>query len=276
MNNNSDIFYTKIGHGKPVVLLHGFAQSHYTWNYFSKLSEDHGLLENYALYYIDLIGHGKSIKPNIQIAYSMQNMVDSLHSLIKKLNLQNYILLGYSLGGRVAMHYTLKYAAEVRALILESSSFGIADQQQRAVRKKQDENLAYEIETKGIAFFEQYWSNLPLFASQKLLPPSEQENIKNSRLCNCPQALAHTLRMTGQGSLEYVRDDFFNLNIPTLYICGELDEKYMVLAKSLLNDANKHLQVNIIENAGHNTHAEQSHVFFDLVKKFILTLDQHY
>ncbi len=264
--------YITKGSGDPIICLHGFSEDVSTWQTLYEQVKKN--CHAYALYCIDLMGHGKSPRPQELECYAMDYLVEKIHDTVQaalhNTQYKQYSLLGYSLGGRVAMHYALKYAHELRAIILESSSLGIEDAAQKQERKKQDEKLANIIEQNSIEFFEQYWSQLELFKSQQSLSTKVKLEIKSRRLQNTPQCLANTLRMLGQGNLPYIAEDFFKLNLPKLYICGALDEKYLSVAKDL---APQDIIVKTISRAGHNVHLEQPEIYYELVHNF---LKSHY
>ncbi len=275
MDNNiktSDLHCMSKGSGFPIFCIHGFSENLSTWDTILNLFERDDQFKNYSLHAFDLVGHGNSPKPSHIEHYSIDSITESTHRLVqsklKNTQYKQYMLLGYSLGGRIAMHYALKYAHELHGLMLESSSFGIKNLVQRFERKEQDEKLASLIEQNSVEYFEKYWSRLDIFESQLKLTPEIKQEIKNRRLQNDPQSLAYTLRALGQGNLPCVQDDIMHLSIPKLYICGALDKKYVSLAKNLC-DKSKMLQVEIVEQAGHNVHLEQSLKFYQLVCNFL-------
>ncbi len=271
MQTHINIHHEQHGHGLPIFFVHGFSEDMGTWAQLVDLFQKNTAYNNYALHCIDLIGHGKSSKPRSAKYYGMDHVIKEIHRTIhtKLTNTsEKYILLGYSLGGRIAMHYALQHAKELQALILESAAFGIEDAAQRQARKEQDEKLAHMIEQNGIEYFEKYWSALDIFKSQQCLDAHSKAQIKHRRLQNQPHALAHTLRMTGQGKVAYIKHNILQLPLPILYIYGELDKKYAELAQALPMDA-KNLTVRKIKQAGHNTHMEKPLDFFTVLINFL-------
>ncbi len=257
------------GHGYPVFCLHGFAEDMSTWDRMVNLFNNNPT--SFGIYSIDFVGHGKSPRPHESGYYNIGYIVETIHNNIqqqlKTTGFKKYALLGYSLGGRMATYYALKYCNELTALILESASFGIKDMHLKQERKSEDEKLAELIEKNNIDFFEQYWSKLSLFHSQKALPAILKAEIKRRRLQNDPKCLAQTLRMLGQGSLNYTLDDILALQLPKLYIGGALDEKYVAIARDLQTISA--MPVYIVEQAGHNVHLEQPDTYYQIVHNFI-------
>ena len=94
-------------------------------------------------------------------------------------------ILGYSMGGRLALSFAVLYPEFVRKLILESTSPGLESETERKNRRSQDEKLGKFILEQGIEKFVDYWENIPLFATQKGLPQAVQSAIREQRLTNC-------------------------------------------------------------------------------------------
>lgn len=248
------------GEGNPIICLHGFSEDVSTW----KLLDLHG----YKLILIDLIGHGKSDKPKESKYYSLEVMLKHLNKLISKLNLKKYSILGYSMGGRCALAYTLTYPNEINKLILESASYGEEKMLDRLKRRKEDFNLAKSIRQNGIEWFNQYWGSLSIFESQKVLPKSIMNDISRRRLANSTHALSNTLESTGQGNFPCLKDEIVKLSMPILYISGEYDKKYQKIGREfeVLNANVKHI---IINRCGHNAHIENINGFVKVLNKFL-------
>jgi len=248
------------GEGKPIICLHGFSEDISTW----KLLE----LQGYKMILIDLIGHGKSDKPKDSEYYCLEIMLKHLNKLISKLDLKKYSILGYSMGGRCALAYTLTYQNEVDKLILESASYGEEEFLNRLKRRKNDIKLSKSIEENGIEWFNQYWGDLSIFQSQKNLPRAIINEINQRRLGNSTHALSNTLKGTGQGKFPCLKDQIVKLSMPILFISGEYDKKYQAIGNEFekLNTKVKHRVVN---GCGHNTHIENINRFIEILNEFL-------
>ena len=156
--------------------------------------------------------------------HRMMSVVDDLYLLMEKLRLAKADILGYSMGGRLALSFAEKYPRKVRKLILESSSPGLKTEEERKARRERDEKLAAFIEEKGIVEFVNYWENIPLFESQKNLPASVRKKMREQRLRNSPAGLAASLRGMGTGAQPSWWDELEHLEVETLLITGSLDE----------------------------------------------------
>ena len=179
------------------------------------------------------------------------------------------IILGYSMGGRIAL-YTA-FSGYFRALILESSSPGLEDAAEREERRASDEALAASIEREGVPAFIERWERIPLFASQKTLPSECREALHRQRLQNNATGLAQSLRGVGTGVQPSLYTQLPTLHIPVLLIAGELDTKFTTIAKRMAQ-ALPQSQLHIIPAAGHTVHLEQPQLFTSLVRDFCLSL----
>ncbi|MGV8980625.1 2-succinyl-6-hydroxy-2,4-cyclohexadiene-1-carboxylate synthase [Clostridium sp.] len=248
------------GEGKPIICLHGFSEDLSTWEFIK--------LDGYQLILIDLIGHGKSDKPRPCKYYCLKVILKHLNKLIFQLGLKRYSMLGYSMGGRITLAYALTYPKEIDKLILESASYGEDGFLNRLKRRRNDFKLAKGIEKNGIEWFNQYWSELSIFKSQRSLPKCVIDEISQRRLANSTCALSNTLKGTGQGKLTCLRNKIVKLGMPILYISGEYDEKYEAVGKDFekLNSNVKHV---VINGCGHNTHIENTNEFVEVLNKFL-------
>jgi 2-succinyl-6-hydroxy-2,4-cyclohexadiene-1-carboxylate synthase len=249
----------------PLLLLHGFTGSATAWASLLDALPPH--IHAIAP---DLIGHGRTDSPADPARYRMEHCVADLLALLDMLQLKQVDLLGYSMGGRVALQLAAAAPERINTLILESSSPGLADANEREARAAADNALADSIERDGLAAFVERWERLPLFASQAALPEDVRTRICAQRMRNNPLGLANSLRGMGTGQQSSLWDRLPEITIPTLLIVGELDRKYCAIAnemQALLPNA-RTLQ---IANAGHTVHVEQPQVFAQNVLKFLET-----
>lgn len=250
------------GEGFPLICLHGFSEACDTWQQLH--------LPGFRLYCIDFLGHGFSDRLKKAELYEFNTALRHLYTLIHTLvGDEPFGLLGYSMGGRMALQYAAMYEPEHLAfLILESASPGIKDLVERKLRAAYDEKLAKVVESHPIQWFEKTWSALPIFSSQKALPEAVQASIKRRRLSNDPYVLANTLRGTGQGATPYVGDSIKDLALEILYIAGEYDAKYMDYGKYTFSPC-ANVSFVSVPQAGHNVHVEKPKEFNDIVELFL-------
>ncbi|MEK7693277.1 MAG: 2-succinyl-6-hydroxy-2,4-cyclohexadiene-1-carboxylate synthase [Chloroflexota bacterium] len=252
------------GHGFPLLALHGFTGSAATWRPFAASWPRHRIIA------VDLIGHGASDAPAGESRYTMAHCTADLAALLDALDVERAAVLGYSMGGRVALQFALAAPDRVAALVLESASPGIDDAGDRAARVAADRALADGIEGDGVQAFVDHWEALPMWATQAALPDEVRERLRAQRLRNSASGLANSLRGMGAGAQEPVLNRLDELRMPVLLIAGEQDTKYRQLA----HDMREHIRnahINIVEGAGHAAHLERPAAFAPLVKEFLAT-----
>ncbi len=249
--------------GPAVALLHGFSGSSADWRDLQPRLRSTGR----AVVSIDLLGHGGTEAPSDLARYTMRETVRDLDSIASRLGMDRADWLGYSMGGRVALHLALAHPARVRSLILESASAGIEDGSARARRRRADDALAERIEARGIEWFADYWGALPLFDTQWELPPATLAALRQRRLANSTAGLASSLRGMGQGAHDYVGDRLPELRGDVLFLAGERDPKYVEVARRS-TAAVPGARCVIVPDAGHTVHLEVPEAFAEAVEKF--------
>ncbi|KZE40319.1 2-succinyl-6-hydroxy-2,4-cyclohexadiene-1-carboxylate synthase [Bhargavaea cecembensis] len=246
--------------GKPLVLLHGFTGSSAAW---TAIAADLG---EYRLIMPDLTGHGNTEAPGAPARYAMEEQVSDLDALFTRLGLERFSLLGYSLGGRIAIGYAAAHPEKVSRLILESTSPGLRTGDERRERRESDGKLAAFIEREGILAFTDRWENIPLFASQKRMPEHVRQRVRRGRLGNDPAGLAGSLRGIGTGSQPSYWESLEHFSMPVTLITGTLDVKYVKIAADMVRRLPDVHHVTV-QDAGHTVHVENPARFATMVKE---------
>ncbi len=261
--NGVHLYIETAGAGTPLVLLHGFTGSSTTW-----VPAIHRLTPGYLTVAIDLLGHGRSDAPIDAHRYGLEQTTRDLLAVLDALGIARAGILGYSMGGRVALGLAAAAPERVSALILESTSPGVRDDAARRARAAQDAALAAMLERDGVAAFVDRWEKLPLFSSQSRLPDAAHAALRAQRLQHTPTGLANSLRGIGQGVQPPMHDRLPLLRVPTLLIAGALDPDYCALAREMhtVIPASKLV---IVPDAGHAVHLEQPEVFIQTVLEFL-------
>jgi 2-succinyl-6-hydroxy-2,4-cyclohexadiene-1-carboxylate synthase len=256
------------GRGQPFVLLHGFTGSAANWRAHVDVCAPH-----FTVVAVDLLGHGQSDSPPDPARYRMEHCVEDLIAILDqlqpKLQLKPVNLLGYSMGGRAALHLAAVHPERVGKLILESASPGVADPAERAARAASDNALADFIEQAGLEAFIDRWEALPLFASQARLPAELRAALRAQRRHNDPRGLANSLRGLGTGIQSPLWERLPDINVPALLLAGELDTKFVSIARALAGSL-PNARLEIVPGAGHAVHLEQPEVFDRLVLDWLL------
>jgi len=245
-----------IGKGRPIVLIHGWGMSGKIWEEFSKLMK----YKN-KLYIIDLPGMGKSqiIKP-----YKIDNLIDKIHELIP----ERVTIIGWSLGGQIAMKYCLKYPKNVKNLVCISSTPCF-------IRK-----LGWEYGI-SINFFSKFKNNLlnnwkKTLKSFFLLQIKEDKESKNilKKLENDFMGQQLPTKEGLEKSLEILaeidmRNEVKNINIPALIITGKLDYISNYKASIWMQSQIKESKIFIFDSAGHIPFLNHQRTCFKLIKEFL-------
>ncbi|MBY7143950.1 2-succinyl-6-hydroxy-2,4-cyclohexadiene-1-carboxylate synthase [Virgibacillus sp. NKC19-3] len=253
-------------HGKPkgpsLVMLHGFTGSTSTWNEFIANWKN-----ELRIITIDLPGHGKTTTPSPK---TMEQCCADLAAFVQYLQLKEFHLAGYSMGGRTALSFAITYPWYIQSLMLESASPGLDTKYERDQRMAKDEQLAQKIENEGMSAFVDFWENIPLFQTQKHLPLDIQASVRQERLAQSAHGLAQSLRYMGTGSQSSWWNEMEHFRKPVLLITGIYDEKFLAINRRMNNClGTSHLD--IIENAGHAVHVEQPNIFGERLASFIFS-----
>lgn len=195
-----------------VVALHGFAGTGRGW-----AAVDPGYRTP------DLPGHGTagSVRP-ITFAACVEHVLAAAP--------ERFVLAGYSMGGRIALHVALAAPERVARLVLVATTAGIEEPGERLERRRADEALAAEAETGDIEAFVTRWSANPLFAGD---PPDAVGRWQEDMRRNEPSNLAAALRGIGTGAMVPLWGRLGELRMPATVVTGERDAKFTALGRRL-------------------------------------------
>lgn len=249
------------GHGPPLLLMHGFTGSSESWEPLLP-----ALCEHFRVLAVDLPGHGRTRLPDDVAAYTMPCVVETLAEMLVANDAAPAHVLGYSMGGRVALALAAHAPQLVQRLILESASPGLATREERTARAAADEALADRIEARGIAAFVDEWEKLPLFAAQRALPEAAQQRVRALRLRNDPHGLALSLRGMGTGAQPSLWEALPALRMPVQLIAGRHDAKFVAIARAMAQQI-PHASLTIAPDAGHTVHLEAPDAWLRYVTK---------
>ena len=248
---------------KTILFLHGFTGSANDWKDIAKVLD-----KRFNKIAVDLIGHGKTSSPNDINFYMIDSIIDQIEKIIQHLGLKEVILCGYSMGGRTALNFAVNKPNLLTGLILESTSAGIRNKNERDKRKYNDEELASYIENNPIKDFITRWLDQEIFGTLRRFSNEKIKIIKEEKMKNSRTGLANSLRGFGTGVMPYLGSELIKLKIPTILISGGLDDKFTQINKSLrkLFPSAKHM---IISTSGHNTHLEEPKKFVRIINDFL-------
>jgi 2-succinyl-6-hydroxy-2,4-cyclohexadiene-1-carboxylate synthase len=225
----------------PVVLLHGFTQTRQSWRRTVA-----ALGGRYRALAPDLPGHG-------QASERRPASFAACAAYVRALAGDRFTLVGYSMGGRIAVYTALTLPQQVERLVLVGASPGIADAAEREERRRADEALADRIEAIGIEAFATEWGGQELFAGQ---PERVAAAAHADRLRNTPHGLAAALRGLGTGAMPSLWERLGELAMPVTLIVGERDAKFRALAGRMAPGI-RTCRVIVVDGAGHAVQLEQ-------------------
>ena len=262
--NNWEIHYSFRGNtSKPLILfLHGFMGDSNEFNEVISL-----LVEQFCCLIVDLPGHGKTRVMGGEECYTMSNTAHALIKLLDYLTIKKCCLVGYSMGGRLALYLNLDFSERFSKIVLESASPGMKTHGDRVERIQRDFELAKKLEKGDFSSFLESWYNQPLFASLKHYP--KFEDLKKIRLQNNPWELAKSLRNLSTGCQPCLWDKLKHNKNPLLLLVGEYDAKFIAINAEMVKLC-KSAKLEIVGNCGHNIHFEDPKIFVEIVQKFLI------
>ena len=224
-----------------VLLLHGFTHTGASWE-----SVREALGDRHRVIAPDIRGHGSaSDRQPVALGPVLNDLSETAPA--------SFVLAGYSMGGRLALHLALAHPGRVQRLVLVGASPGIADPVEREERREADERLAQEIEQLDIGSFAERWARTPVLtgASEDVAGRAQEDRLRNT-----PAGLARALRGLGTGALPSVWNRLSELSMPVILVTGERDAKFQAIARQMapaLPDA----QLLVEPGAGHAVHLEK-------------------
>ncbi|AEN65710.1 2-succinyl-6-hydroxy-2,4-cyclohexadiene-1-carboxylate synthase [Enterobacter soli] len=228
--------------GKPgtpwLVFLHGFSGDNREWQVVG------GALSDSPRLYLDLPGHGGSAHFSVS-GFEAVNAL--LKSTLLSYNIFNYWLVGYSLGGRIAMFHAAQQPPGLCGLIVEGGHPGLQNAEERTARRQSDGRWATRFRQQPLESVFADWYQQPVFAS---LTDAQRHDLIMLRSQNSGAHLADMLEATSLAVQPDLRAALRARNLSFHYLYGERDEKFAAIAREL--DAVCH----VIPNAGHNAHRE--------------------
>lgn len=243
------------------VFLHGFLGDGREWHQVIEQLPDSACLT------IDLCRHGGS-------AYRECLGFDEVCHMIQDTIVQRLgpttpvILVGYSLGARIAMYGLAKQRWQdinIVGVISEGGNFGFQDDKQRQRRFASDEQWAKRFSLELIVEVLNDWYQQPIFSG---LNHEQRQSLVEFRSDNLGVCIAEMLIATSLGKQPYLLDDLMQQSVPIHYICGAEDAKFSLLAQ------NSGLPYTQVANAGHNVHREQPSAFVTCLHQFVARVTQ--
>lgn len=238
----------------PLVLLHGLLGDGNDWQpVIDRLPGHHCIA-------LDLPGHGQHHELRVNdFEQSHQWLCRELASR----GIEHYLLVGYSLGGRLALYHASREPAGLSGLLLENCHPGLPTGE-RAARIAHDESWAERFEREPLADVLADWYRQGVFAD---LDEAARARQIARRLGNEGQGIATMLRATSLGKQPDLAPWLMASQLPVTYVSGKRDHKFHQLACQL---ANQDRRINhLVLDGGHNLHAHQPDNFARLLAEWV-------
>jgi 2-succinyl-6-hydroxy-2,4-cyclohexadiene-1-carboxylate synthase len=212
---------------ESVVFLHGFSGTRHAWAQTIASLQP----ERYTPLALDLPGHGEQAGAPRPIGF------EGCVAGVLARSPERFVLVGYSMGGRVALHVALAAPRRVSRLVLVAASAGIEDPRERADRRQADRRLAEEIAAGSIERFAERWGAQAMFAQD---PAEVGARARVDQLRNRPDGVAAALSGIGTGEMQPLWGRLGELAMPAAVLAGERDVKFCELGRRmavLMSDA---------------------------------------
>lgn len=248
-----NIFYTISGKGAPIVLLHGFLEDHSMWNdTISVLAKNHSVIA------IDLLGHGKT--NCIGYIHTMSDMANAVKAVLDYLNLTDYIFVGHSMGGYVALNFSKRFTKNIKGLCLLNSTYEADDNERKLLRSRANKMVQTNFENMVRMSFANLFST-----ESKKVYQTEYKNVMQTALKTSLQGY-----MAGQEGMK-LREDlstfFARAPFKKIILLGEKDT--VLNSKSITQFAEKHNIKTCVFSQGHMSHIENKEEYLQELVHFI-------
>ena len=264
--NGINLNYELSGEGTCLVLIHGFTDNLTMWH--KQVPE---FAKHYKVLTYDFRGHGKTETPNGE--FSMELFADDLYALLKALNIENAFVLGYSMGGRIALEFTLKYPEIPSGLVM--ANMGVAgkelkmSQEQTELMGKHIRMVTRLCETGDIEALADELVGKSISLEFQETQPEICKNYKEIKLQNDPKHYSSVIQamIKAMGT----SPDLSRVKCPVLLIAGEYDPfMNLGVVKGMEKDMPR--AVLKILPAGHATAIEAPETFNEVVLEFMNSL----
>lgn len=233
-----------------LILVHGFTQTAASWD---AIEYRLGAL-GHEVVSLDAPGHGAHSDTHL-------GLWQSADLLAAEGGRGTWV--GYSMGGRLALHVALSHPELVERLVLVGATPGIESVAERLERQASDELLAEDLERDGLEPFLARWLSQPLFATL-----SDEHAGLDARRSNTVAGLAASLRLMGTGAQDSLWPRLSEITAPTMLVAGALDEKFTAIAERMA-EAMPDAHVASLNGCGHACHLEATDRFVAEVDAFV-------
>ena len=247
--------YKLEGNGKPLVFIHGLSDNLLYWEFLSS-----NLMHDYQVLRVDLRGHGESELGSDEI--TIDTYVDDLNNLLEELDIPNVSLIGFSLGGAVALDFAIKYPQKVDSMVL-MSTFYKADDNLR--------NTLHEFKTAlNVGFGEFFDTILPMILCPDVIEANEKE-LESLKEMTSQNANVKAYIKAVDVCLNFNAEEYLSeISIPTLIVAGKYDKISTLEMQKDLNSKIENSKLIVLDNVKHNLLiGENNKRILDALKEFL-------
>ncbi len=253
------LFFSESGRangGIPLVLLHGFCESHKVWKRFEQ-----ELGTQFHVLCPDLPGFGQSPLPAGEL--NMETVADDLYNWLQEQEIEKLILVGHSLGGYAGLAFLEKHANMVAGFGMFNST-AYADTEEK---KRTRENVIAFVEKHGV---EKYISSFvpPLFSPKKRESLQKEINELIAIGCSTPKesVIAYARAMQQRKDRLQALQHFKK---PILYIAGEEDTSVTLEDSKKQVLALSNYEIHVLKESGHMGMYEKPEESMEVIRNFI-------
>lgn len=241
-----------------VIFLHGFLGSSADWQPLARR-----LQAAWRCVLVDLPGHGRAHFPEHPELYSCAGATQAVLATADR----PAHLVGYSLGGRLALQLALQHPERWRSLTLISASAGLPLAAERSARRRADDALAADLEQNGLTAFLKKWYGQKLFGNLRRKPALFDRLVRRRRK-NRAEELARVSHGCSVGRQPALWHRLAELRLPVLLLAGAEDAKYVRLMRRMQRLIPA-AQLVVVEKAGHAVIEEQPVRAAQVLKHFL-------
>lgn len=254
--NGIEMNYEMSGKGNCLVMIHGFTDNLNLWyNQVAPFSENHRLLT------YDVRGFGKTEVR--EATYSMGLFAEDLRAVLEALGIESACVLGYSMGGRIALEFALAYPEMTTGLILANSGIGETPSREMQERRQ----MMVEVLREGdIEVISELMTEASFSPGLKERNPAAYEKYKSIKMQNDPGEYLAVMQAI-VGAIDSPAD-FGSLRCPALIIPGDRDGFMDVSVGEAMRDAIPDAEMHVLPT-GHAAAIEEPEAFNRIVLGFL-------
>jgi pimeloyl-ACP methyl ester carboxylesterase len=261
--NGGKIFFEIEGHGPALVMIHGGLVNHHLWDD----QFDYFVHQGYQVLRFDMRGYGQSSLPDRSFSYH-----DDLKLLMDSLGLEHAVIMGLSMGGSIAINFTLTHPDKVTALIPVAAGLnGFENQSEVNKQMNQQIHAAYDQGDKAqaVEISLQLWTDGPN-RGQGHIDPDVREKIRamTTEVFDIPDYddnFSQTLQPPAINRLS-------EIHVPTLFIVGDQDVPDILEIADIVTSNVPGAQKVVIPNTAHHLNMERPAEFNHIVLDFLKSL----